>query len=152
WLGIALGVVFVSWFLSGILFVYWGEPHITAQERLARMEPLDLSTARVNPGEAGRRPGISNPSPPRVAKLEGRPVYRFQNGKQWIAVYADSGERVEAETAPNAVDLLRHFVPDHASTIYYDTYLPDSDQWTLESAVRDLMPLHRISLGDTAGT
>jgi len=152
WLGIALGVVFVSWFVSGILFVYWGEPHITPQERLARMGPLDLSTARVNPGEAARRAGISTPSRLRVAMLEGRPVYRFQNGKQWIAVYADSGERVEAVTAPKAVDLLRHFVPDHASTIHYDTYLPDSDQWTLESAVRDLMPLHRISLGDTAGT
>jgi len=152
WLGIALGVVFVSWFVSGILFVYWGEPHITAQERLARMGPLDLSTARVNPGEAARRAGISTPSRLRVAMLEGRPVYRFQNGKQWIAVYADNGERVGSVTAPNAVDLLRHFVPDHASTIYYDTYLPDSDQWTLESAVRDLMPLHRISLGDTAGT
>ena len=84
--------------------------------------------------------------------LEGRPVYRFQSGKEWTAVYADTGEPVEAMTALHAVALLRRFVPEHASTIQYDAYLPDSDQWTLENAVRDLMPLHRISAGDAAGT
>ena len=152
WLGIVLCVVFISWFVSGILFVYWGEPHITAQERLARMQPLDLSTVRVSPADAARRVGISRPSRLRVAMLEGRPVYRFQNSKQWTAVYADTGELVEALDPEHAVNLLRHVVPEHASTIQYNAYLSDSDQWTLEGSVRDLMPLHRISAGDAAGT
>src|ERR1051326_4982685 len=92
WLGIALGLVFVSWFVSGILFVYWGEPHLTAQERLARLQPLDLWKVHLSPAEAARRAGISAPARLRVAMLDGRPIYRFQSGKEWMAVYADSGE------------------------------------------------------------
>jgi PepSY-associated TM region len=151
WMGIVLGLVFVSWFVSGILFVYWGEPHITAQERLERMEALDLSTVRVSPAEAARAAGMSRVSRLRVAMLGGRPVYRLQSGKEWTAVYADTGEAVEVN-GRQALELLRRFIPEHGSTIQYDAYLPDSDQWTLESAVRDLMPLHRLSTGDAAGT
>src|SRR5581483_4907951 len=151
WLGIVLGLVFVSWFVSGVLFVYWGEPHITAQERLARMEPIDLSAVRVSPGEAAGRNGVKQPSRLRVAMLDGRPVYRFQSGNRWTAVYADTGKPVEVN-AIYAVNLLQHLIPDHASTIRYNVYLPDSDQWTLENTVRDTMPLHRLSLGDASGT
>src|SRR5262245_26949841 len=81
WLGIVLGLVFIAWFVSGVLFVYWGEPHLTAQERLARMRPLDLSKVKLTPSEAARRNGISAPGRLRVAMLQGRPVYRFQNGR-----------------------------------------------------------------------
>lgn len=152
WLGIVLGLVFVLWFVSGILFVYWGEPHLTAQERLARMHPLNLSQARVTPAEAARRNGIKSPGRLRVAMLQGRPVYRFQSGREWTAIYADTGEPLGEWSAEQAVSLMRELIPERAAGIRYDAYLPDSDQWTLENAVRDLMPLHRIALDDDAGT
>src|SRR3954468_13361750 len=146
WLGIVLGLVFLSWFVSGILFVYWGEPHITAQERLMRMSPLDLSGIHVSPAEAAGRLGIKNPARLRIAMLQGRPVYRFQSGRTWMTIYADTGEALDGMNAEQALTLLREIIPEHASTIRYDAYLPDSDQWTLETAVRDLMPLHRIDV------
>jgi hypothetical protein len=36
--------------------------------------------------------------------------------------------------------------------VRYDGYLLDSDQWTLYTAQRALLPLHRVALGDPAGT
>jgi len=152
WLGIILGLVFVSWFVSGILFVYWGEPHLTAQERLARMQPLNLSSVRVTPAEVVTHEGIESPSRLRIAMLRDRPVYRIQSGREWTTVYADTGESMGEMAAEDAIMLLREVLPERASTMRYDAYLPDSDQWTLENAVRDLMPLHRIALDDDAGT
>ncbi len=152
WLGIVLGLVFVSWFVSGIFFVYWGEPHLTAQERLARMQPLDVSDAHVTPAEVVAREGLQLPSRLRIAMLRGRPVYRFQSGREWTTTYADTGEPMGEMDAEQAMGLLRKIIPEHAATMRYDAYLSDSDQWTLENAVRDLMPLHRIALGDEAGT
>ena len=152
WLGIVLGIVFVSWFVSGVLFVYWGEPHLTAEERLARMQSLDLSSARFSPAELADAHGISAPVRLRIAMLNGRPVYRFQSGRQWTTIFADTGEALGSMTPRQAIELLRGLIPEHAATIQYDAHLSDSDQWTLENAVRDLMPLHRIALGDANGT
>ena len=42
--------------------------------------------------------------------------------------------------------------PQYASTLRHDARLTVSDQWTLSSAIRPLMPLHRLGLGDVAGT
>jgi hypothetical protein len=36
--------------------------------------------------------------------------------------------------------------------VRYDGYLQDSDQWTLYNEQRAAMPLHRVSVGDPAGT
>ena len=52
WLGIALSAVFVIWFVSGAIFMYVGMPTLPAEERLLRMEPLDVSTIAVSPAEA----------------------------------------------------------------------------------------------------
>jgi hypothetical protein len=116
------------------------------------MRPLDLSAVRVTPMEAAKRNGISSPGRLRIAMLQDRPIYRFQSGREWTAVYADTGEPFSEMDAEHAGGLLRELVPEHAATMQYDEYLPDSDQWTLEGAVRELMPLHRIAIGDAAGT
>ena len=47
-----LTIVFVVWFFSGIVFMYVGMPTLPAEERLLRMEPLDLRGLRVTPVEA----------------------------------------------------------------------------------------------------
>ena len=47
WLGIAGTLVFVIWFVSGVVFMYVGMPTLPAEERLLRMDPLDVSTLAV---------------------------------------------------------------------------------------------------------
>jgi hypothetical protein len=47
WLGIAGGMLFVAWFLSGIVMMYARMPGLADEERLARAPVLDLSTVTV---------------------------------------------------------------------------------------------------------
>lgn len=151
WLGIALTLVFLIWFVSGIVFMYVGMPVLPAEERLRRLEPLDVASLRVTPAEAAARVGMS-PARLRIAMDNGRPVYRFHEGVAWRMVYADTGEVRTGMSADEAMALMRRYVPEHAATLEYERLLTDSDQWTLQQLIRNQMPMHRIALGDDAGT
>src|SRR5262249_4504403 len=149
WMGIAFGLLFLSWFVSGIAFMYWGMPSLSAKERSEHQRPVDLSSAKFSPLEAARAHEI-RPTSLRIEMRGDRPVYRF--GRE--SVYADTAEPVVVASVDQdaAVDIIRRWVPQHAATIEYDAYLEDSDQWTLQSAQRNQMPLHRIAVGDPADT
>ena len=151
WLGIAGCLLFITWFASGVVLMYARMPSLSAEERLARVAPLDLSTARIELSEAVAVAGFA-PATIRLGMLGARPVYRLNTGRKWALVYADTGERLPALTAGQALAVATSFAPSHAGTLRQDAYLTDSDQWTLSSALRPLMPLYRFALGDGAGT
>ena len=147
WTGIVLGLVFVVWFVSGVAMMYVGMPRLSAAERLGHMKPLDLSTARVEPAEAAHRHQVRGPLQRIEMSFDGRPIYRFQGA----TIYADTGEATGGIAAGAAVAFVQRWVPQYASTVRYDGYLVSSDQWTLAER-RGTMPLHRIAVGDPAGT
>jgi hypothetical protein len=149
WMGIAFGLLFVSWFISGIAFMYWGMPTLTPLERQAHQKPVDLSTATLTPVEAANLNEV-RPASLRIEMKGDRPVYSFGR----TAIYADTGALVPVLGADQlqAIEIIREWVPEHAATIRYDKYLEDSDQWTLQSAQRNQMPLHRIAVDDDADT
>jgi hypothetical protein len=151
WLGIAGCLLFLLWFVSGVVMMYARMPSLSAEERLMRLPVLDLTTARVEPATAAETAGFS-PRTVRVGMVGGRPAYQLSAGADWATVYADTGEIVTELTNDEAATLARAFVPEHAGTLRHDAYLLDSDQWTLSSAIRPLMPLHRFALGDRDGT
>jgi hypothetical protein len=148
WLGIFGSVLFVAWFASGLVMMYARMPLLTAGERVARLAPVDLADARMAlaDGAPERTERV------RVSMLAGRPVYRFLARGDWTTVFADTGQTLERLTPDQAIDLARRFAPEHTSTVRYDAYLTDPDQWTLEGEVRRRMPLHRIALGDADDT
>jgi len=148
WMGIFFGIVFTVWFVSGVVFMYVGMPQLSARERLGHMKPLDLSTVRVSPAEAANLNGLDSARLRIEMYYDGRPIYRFGA----TSIYADTGDPVPGANAFGALDVVRRWVPEHAGTVAYDDYLEDSDQWTLQGAQRQFMPLHRISVGDAAGT
>jgi len=149
WMGIGFGLLFVSWFISGIAFMYWGMPSLTPLERQAHQKPVDLSTATLTPVDAANRNEV-RPASLRIEMKGDRPVYSFGR----TAIYADTGELVPVLGADQqqAVEIIRKWVPEHAATVRYDKYLEDSDQWTLQSAQRNQMPAHRIAVDDDADT
>jgi len=151
WLGIAGCVLFIAWFLSGIVLMYARMPSLSAEERLARLSPLDLSRAAVEPADAEARVPFP-PSTLRVSMLGERPVYRFSAGPYWATVYADTGETLSELSAEEAIQVARTFAPDHTGTLRHQELLTEPDQWTLSAAMRPLMPLHRVGMGDSAGT
>jgi hypothetical protein len=148
WMGIVFGLIFIVWFVSGIAFMYVGMPSLSVRERLGHIPPLDLSAARLSPAEAAAQNEIDAGRFTVEMHYDGRPVYRFGPQK----IYADTGDAIGNLSADEAVALIRRWVPEYAATAAYDAYLQDSDQWTLQNAQRQYMPLHRIALGDPAGT
>ena len=149
WLGIAGSLLFVAWFVSGIVMMYAGMPTLTAEEKASRLPALDLSRARVGVSEAVARVGVT-PRQVLVGMLGDRPVYRLTGAGGWTTIYADTGELLDALDAEEAMAIARRFAPEHAATARYDARLTDPDQWTLQS--RAFFPLHRVQLGDTAAT
>ena len=79
--------------------------------------------------------------------FDGRPIYRIDGTK----VYADTGDLVPGASEHEAIALVQRWLPQYASTVSYDGYVPNSDQWTLGER-RGTLPLHRIAVGDPAGT
>jgi hypothetical protein len=149
WMGIVGGLLFVSWFFSGIMMMYWGMPSFRDNERLSHVASLDLSKARVEPADVVSKMDIKPASFKIEMYYDGRPAYRFADN---LTVYADTGEKVAKPNADQAIELVRHFEPQHASTVKYDTLLSNSDQWTLQEGPYSQMPLHRINVGDAADT
>lgn len=149
WLGIAGSLLFVAWFVSGVVMMYARMPRLSPEERLMRAPALDLVTARVGPAEVIRR--LQQPVQRlRVGMLGDRPVYRIQNGARWTTVFADTGEPLTAFNETEALRIGRRLVPEHAATMRYDARVDEPDQWTLQ--VRALLPAHKLALGDAEDT
>lgn len=149
WLGIVGGVLFIAWFISGIVMMYARMPGLANEERLARAAALDLSTATVSPSEAADEVGIPADRV-QVGMLGSRPVYRFGEGPVQTIVYADTATPFEGMGKEEAVHVARRYAPHHSGPIRYDHYVTEPDQWTLQA--QDLMPMHRFALDDAAGT
>ena len=58
WLGVALCVLFLLWFPSGIGMMYFPMPSVTPAARLERLPVLDRSKVVVPPGEAAAKLGV----------------------------------------------------------------------------------------------
>jgi hypothetical protein len=151
WLGIAGCLLFVSWFASGIVMMYQRMPRITAEERLMRLPALDASRITISVAETISRHDLK-PERVRIGMIGNRPVYRFLTGANWTTVFADTGEKLASVNAEQAMALARGLAPENAGTLHYSAALADSDQWTLSSVIRAQMPMHRIDLGDAAGS
>jgi hypothetical protein len=151
WLGIAGLLFFILWFVSGIVMMYADMPGVSVGERLARMPCLDLSRVTVDPHAAAAQ-FEPEPTRLRVAMLGDRPVYRLLSGSRWVGVYADTGAAIPPLSPADAVGALGRLVPDRRGSLRHDARLVDSDQWSLYSGIRAQMPLHRIAVGDEAGT
>jgi len=150
WLGISGCLLFIAWFVSGLVMMYVRMPEIGAAERRDHLEPLDLSTARASIADTGG----ADVERVRINMLGGRVVYRFAPGGAggYHIVYADAGEATAPIDRDQALALARRFAPEQSAALRYASFLTDSDQWTLGSEARRAMPLHRIVLGDAAGT
>jgi hypothetical protein len=151
YLGIALGLLFVSWFVSGIGMIYaGGMPELTADERLARMATLDWSGVRLTPAEAAQQ-GKLGRGGGRVVLLtiNGRPAYRFIGGGR-TTVFADTGDVLEDPDRAQIMAIAGRFVSLPETSLHHAGVLTEPDQWTIGN--RGQMPLHKIVVDDPART
>jgi hypothetical protein len=155
WLGILIGVIFVTWCVSGIVLMYYGITTLKAGERLMRYPALDVSQIQLTPAEAAARAELKSPMRLRISMQGDRPAYRFNTGRgfgTWTVVYADTGEKMAPMDADRAMEWARAFRPDRASTIRYAEYMKTADEFVRIPAMQGYLPMHRIALDDEKST
>jgi hypothetical protein len=145
WLGVALCVLFLLWFPTGIVLMYWDFPSVSAADRLQHAAPIDGATIRLSPAEAYLRLDESQPpGQTRLTTYDGRPVYRFRTGRAERIVYADTGDE-QVEVTPALMQRLASAWtgrPAAAATVEPVTAV---DQWTVQGPFRSASPLWRYS-------
>src|SRR5437899_3179851 len=105
WIGVALCVLFLLWFLSGIAMMYTDFPSVRPEDRLARPAALDPEQVRLSPAEAVARLGAAQKIAQfRLTPFLGRAAYRVRVGRGERIVYADTGEE---QGRPDAAMIAR---------------------------------------------
>src|SRR5262245_48780271 len=152
WVGIALCVVFLLWFPSGIGMMYWGFPEVTAADRLDRSPKLDAGKITLSPTEAAEKAGLqANPTQVRLNSFDGRPVYRLGGGGRGGGggriIYADTGEE-QTEVSEVMLDRIASTWAGRPIAEAKKASVEDPDQWTVAGQSARLRPLYKYSWPD----
>ncbi|WP_249702440.1 PepSY domain-containing protein [Altererythrobacter sp. KTW20L] len=142
WIGIATCLLFVLWFVSGLVMLYVPYPALDAEERLAGLSPITWEQVDHQP-EA--EPGL------REVALEmrgDRPVWRVSpwNGGSY-SVWADSGEFAGTAGRTEAEAIAATF----GKAPVEEMRPIRSDQWTVGSGYDRYRPLWKAELAGEGG-
>jgi uncharacterized iron-regulated membrane protein len=148
YLGIAVSLLIVMWFVSGIVMIYaGGMPRLSPEMRLERMAPVDLTRVRLTPAEAEQTALESGASGRgALVTLLGRPAYRFVGA----TIFADNGEPIHQVTAAQARTIVSGFLGVPEAKVQHVATLEDVDQWTLVQSAQ--LPLYRFAADDGQGS
>jgi uncharacterized iron-regulated membrane protein len=150
-LGIAIGVMFVLWFLSGLVMMYVQFPELTPVERFAGLTPITIDSELITPAQAARSAELTQPpTRARLTMVLGRPAYHFLTAEgKWSTVFADDGTQLDSLTKDQALASAREFSRGTSASYLGRLHL---DQWTISGALEPFRPLHRVTIHDTHGT
>ncbi|EQB08877.1 hypothetical protein L288_07115 [Sphingobium quisquiliarum P25] len=150
WLGIAACLLFLLWFVSGIVMMYVPYPSLTKAERLAGSTPIDWSRVAIGPADALRRAKQAEfPAELRLDMAAGEPAWRIRGKDGRVALSAVDGRPLSAPDAASAVAAAQRFA-DGAPVRHVEKI--HDDQWTIAQGLSWARPLWKISLADDAGT
>jgi len=149
WMGVFFCLLFLTWFASGIVMMYWQYPQVTAEDRLSRAPALDASRIRVSPQQAYARDELD--SPPAEAQLvtfDGRPAYRFRFGLGDASiVYADDGQ-IQQDFPPDLTLRIASAWTGQPPGAAKEEDNTEEDQWTVSEEFAELQPLRKYSWTD----
>lgn len=149
WMGVFFCLLFLTWFLSGIVMMYWQYPEISPADRLNRAPALDGSRIRIAPADAYARLGVDGaPLAAQLITYDGRPAYRFQFGLGDAAiVYADDG-RMQEEFPPDLTLRVASAWTGQPAEAAKEEDKTEEDQWTVSEEFAELRPLRKYSWPD----
>jgi len=147
WLGVVLCLLFLLWFPSGFVMMYWDYPSIRPADRVAHLAPLDPATIKVSAAEAAAKAGIEPSGSIRLTTFAGRPIYRFGGRGDAANVYADTGDE-QIEITQNDVAKIALAWSGQSPASARVEAVEVVDQWTLQNRIRDLQPLWKFSWPD----
>lgn len=150
WLGIATCLLFVLWFVSGLVMLYVRLPALTDAERAAHGAPIDWRAVAITPAQALQNAGVRQYSNDlRLQQWLAEPVYRFNAGGVAFAISAADGRRIDNIDAAVAERVARNF-SGNANARWQETL--ERDQWTVTSRFDPYRPLQRIAIPDDRGS
>jgi uncharacterized iron-regulated membrane protein len=152
YLGVALCLLFLMWFVSGIVMLYVRMPILFPEERLSLLAPVTPDAVVLTPAQAVERAGLSEaPRRIRLAMLEGRPIYYvLPRSRPWIGVFADTGDLLGTVGPGTAVAITKQTTG--TGDAQYVGTVSEIDQWTLTNSLNLHRPLHRIRVDDEVAT
>lgn len=153
YIGIPMSVVFVVWFVSGIVMIYTGGmPELGSADRLRGLGPVDVAALSVSPAEAAASAGVDGAvTGLTLQSLLGRPAYRI--GPVFgppLTVFADTGEVFGGASAEEGKREVARFVGAPPDAVAFVETVDAVDQWTLTIAQE--LPLDRFDVADGRGT
>src|SRR5688572_26802660 len=153
YLWIALCLLFLMWFLSGIAMIYArGMPALTPEARLSHLPALSPESVRLTPLQALAKTGLGGQGgqadSAELLTILNRPAYRFQ-GNGLVTVFADNGELLEMN-ADRAAEAARLFMNLPEDRVHAAGVLTTVDQWTIAEA--RFLPMHKFTVDDDAHT
>jgi hypothetical protein len=155
WLGVALSILFMLWFCSGIVMMYWSFPGISREDRLKRAPVLNPAQIKLTPEEAwASRRRETRPGGVRLASFDGRPVYRFtagaaggQGGGDQAMVFADDGS-MPGKIDDALIDRTAAAWAGQPLAAAKKESVEEVDQWTVVGQLRTMRPLFKYSFAD----
>jgi hypothetical protein len=148
WMGIGLSLIFLMWFASGVVMMYFDFPAVTPADRMERSQQLEPDSIHISPIEAGHIIGSSGAlEQMRLTMFDGRPLYILGQGRAAKRIYADSGERRGAVTVEQAVRVASRWSREPATNVRLSV-IDVPDQWTVQGPLRRELPLWKFSWPD----
>ncbi len=149
WAGIALCLLFASWFFSGLVMLYVSFPSFRAEERVATAAPIEWQQVHVGPDRALAKLNLAAfPTEMRLGMTGGEPVYRFVTPDGRRAVSARTGDEITQIDAPRAEAIASTLTGAPTASIT----TVDHDQWVVTRAYMAMAPFWRVRLADAAAT
>ena len=147
WLGVALCLLFLLWFPTGFVMMYWDYPSVSPADRLAHAAALNPAAIKFTAAEAAARAQVENPTAIRLTTFAGRPVYRFGGRGDSATVFADTGEEQIEIPQEDIARIAQMWTGQPVKAAKVEA-VERSDQWTLQIRIGNLQPVWKFSWPD----
>lgn len=149
WIGVALCLLFATWFATGIVMIYVKFPSLPAGERIEHAAPLNLSSG-LNLSSVLVASGVRSPSRIRLVSFQQRPLLVVEDANGTVeANFADNAELApslsQEDAAAIALDFSNTAIREVSDLIEYD-------QWIVHQQFDRYRPFYRVALEDAANT
>jgi len=146
WSGVALFLVVIAWFASGVVLLYVPFPALSESDRLAHSEAVDGQRLMHTPAEAlAKAPGTEQLV---LTSVAGHPTYLAwpASGSPVVISGDDAPVTVSALTAQTVAE---HFAQTRSISVEGPL---EYDQWIVHQRFDPFRPFYRVGLGDADET